>query len=100
MNPDDAFERILALLYEAMLDDARWPAASALIDEACGMVGNALVVGERSGGGHLIHFVRHLYRGETRQEVIREYFDVYYPQDAGMRRLMELPEGRLEENRG
>ena len=95
MNPDDAFERILALLYEAMLDDARWPAASALIDEACGMVGNALVVGERSGGGHLIHFVRHLYRGETRQEVIREYFDVYYPQDAGMRRLMELPEGRL-----
>ena len=95
MNPDDAFERILALLYEAMLDDARWPATSALIDEACGMVGNGLVVGERSGGGHHIHFVRQLYRGENRQDAMREYFDVYYPQDAGMRRLMELPEGRL-----
>ena len=95
MNPDDAFERILASLYEAMLDDARWPATSALIDEACGMVGNALVVGERSGGEERIRFVRHLYRGETRQEVIREYFDVHFPQDAGMRRLMGRPEGRL-----
>ena len=35
MNPDDAFERILESLYRAMLDDAHWPAASALIDEAC-----------------------------------------------------------------
>ena len=29
-----------------MLDDARWPAASALIDEACGITGNDLMVGE------------------------------------------------------
>ena len=34
-NPDDAFERIPASLYEA-----------ALVDEACGFVGSALVVGE------------------------------------------------------
>ena len=95
MNPDDAFERILALLYEAMLDDARWPATSALIDEACGMVGNGLVVGERSGGEDRIHFARYLYHGESRQDLAREYFDVYYPQDAGMRRLMGRPEGRL-----
>ena len=27
MNPDDAFERILASLHEAALDDAHWPGA-------------------------------------------------------------------------
>ena len=40
MSDQDAFERILASLYDAMLDDAEWPATSALIDEACGTVGN------------------------------------------------------------
>ena len=95
MNPDDAFERILALLYRAMLDDARWPAASALIDEACGVRGNALTVGEGTGGGDRIHFARLLSRGECRQELAREYFDVHYPHDAGMRRLMDRPQGRL-----
>ena len=46
MSEPPAFERILASLYDAMLDDARWPAASALIDEACGITGNDLMVGE------------------------------------------------------
>ena len=46
MSDQDAFERILATMYDAMLDDARWPAASALIDEACGIEGNDLMVGE------------------------------------------------------
>ena len=46
MNTQDAFARILASVYDAMLDDAQWPATSALIDEACGLTGNALLVGE------------------------------------------------------
>ena len=33
MSDQDRFERILEALYDAMLDDARWPAASALIDD-------------------------------------------------------------------
>ena len=94
MNPDDAFKRILVSLYEAMLDDVRWPATSALIDETCGVGSNALAVGECSGGDH-IHFVRHLYRGEPRQDLTREYLDVHYPHDAGIRRLMGLPEARM-----
>ena len=49
MNPHDAFERILASLHRAALDDACWPATSALIDEACDIAGNALSVGEASG---------------------------------------------------
>ena len=35
MSDQDAFERILGSLHEAMLDDSHWPATSALIDEAC-----------------------------------------------------------------
>ena len=46
MSGHDAFERILASLYDAMLDDVHWPATSALIEEACGITGNTLLVGE------------------------------------------------------
>ena len=95
MNPDDAFERILASLHEAMLDDTRWPATSALIDEACGTGGSSLVVSEGSGREHRIHFARLLYRGESRQDLAREYFEVHYRRDAARRRLKDRPEGRL-----
>ena len=95
MNPTDAFDRILASLHRAALDDAHWPATSALIDEACGVGGNSLSVGERSGGEDRIYFARYLYRGECRQDLVREYFDVYFPQDTGIHRLMRLPEGQL-----
>ena len=46
MSDQDAFERIMASLYDAMLDDQRWPTVSALIDEACGLTGNSLMVAE------------------------------------------------------
>ena len=92
MNPDDAFGRILAALHEAALDDARWPAASAAVDEACGTVGNALVIG---AGSDDIHSIRPLYRGEARFDVAREFFEVYYPHDEVLRRRMERPDGRL-----
>ena len=95
MNPDEAFERILAMLYEATLNDALWPATSALIDETCGLVGSGLVVGEVVGGKGRIRFVRALYRGESRQEPTREYFDVWFPRDPSVRRFLEQPEGRL-----
>ena len=39
MSGQDAFERILESLYDAMLDGTRWPDVSALIDEACGLTG-------------------------------------------------------------
>ena len=39
MSEQSAFERIVASLHDAMLDDSHWPATSALIDEACGVDG-------------------------------------------------------------
>ena len=95
MSLNDAFEQILASLYQAMLDDGHWPATSALIDDACGLVGSGLVVGEGVDGAAQIYFTRLLYRGESREDLAREYLDVHYPHDSGMRRLMGRPEGEL-----
>ena len=39
MGNQDAFEHVLASIHDAMLDDTQWAATSALIDEACGLVG-------------------------------------------------------------
>ena len=95
MNPDDAFARCLAALYEAALDDARWPAATALVEEAVGASGNALIVGEGSDEDVRIYFARYLRRGESVQDQARAYFNAYHPHDEGMPRLRQLPHGRL-----
>ena len=96
VNPDDAFERILESLYEAALDDARWPAASALVEETVGASGNALIVGEGYDDEDLrIYFARYLRRSESAQDQAREYFNVYHPHDEGMPRLRRLPHGQL-----
>ena len=65
MKNPDAFERILASLYDAMLDDTRWPATSALIDEACGITGNGLMVGEGPKNDVRGLFVGLYYRGSA-----------------------------------
>ena len=91
---DDAFERILASLYEAALDDARWPAATTLIEEACGAVGNFLVVGEGSDHGR-VDFARLLYRGDDRPDMAQEYFATWFPHDEAPRRRMALSDGQL-----
>ena len=45
VNPDDAFERSLAALYDAALDVDRWPAATAVIEEAVGSHGQRALIG-------------------------------------------------------
>ena len=79
MSGQDAFERILASLYEAMLDDRHWPATSALIDEACGLTGNGLMVGEGPKDDIRVLFVGLYYRGQRRADLEREYLEVYHP---------------------
>ncbi|MCY4119881.1 MAG: helix-turn-helix transcriptional regulator [Acidobacteria bacterium] len=95
MNPDDAFERILASLHQAALDDAHWPAASALIDETAGASGSALLIGEGFNDEFRVNFASLFRRGESRQDVLRQYFDRYWAHDAGVRRLRGLSAGQL-----
>ncbi len=95
MSDQDAFERVLAALYDAMLDDTRWPDASALIDEACGIKGNDLVVGEGPRDDLRVHFVGVYSRGQRREDLEREYIENYHPIDERVPRFRQLPDGRL-----
>ena len=63
MNDKSMFEQTLASLYDAMLGDTRWPAASALIDEACGATGNSLMFGEGPMDDIQVSFVGVYQRG-------------------------------------
>ena len=95
MNPGDAFERCLDSLYEAALDDARWPAATALVEEAVGTIGNALIVGEGFDDDVRLHFARFLRRGDSCADLGREYFEIYYPLDEAVPRIRRLAHGQL-----
>ena len=95
MSDQDAFERILASLYDAMLEDTRWPATSALIDEACGLTGNALLVGEGPKNDIRVLFVGLYYRGQRRTDLEREYLKVYHPIDERVPRVRQLPDSHL-----
>ncbi len=95
MSDQDAFERVLAALHEAMLDDTQWPATSALIDEACGMLGSALAVGEGPTDDVRIITAGLYYRGERRADLEREYLEVYYPIDENLSRFWQLPDSRM-----
>ena len=95
MNPDDAFGRCIEALYAAALDDALWSDASALIEEVVGIRGNVLTVGERSGDEVRVFFNRLRFRGEDRDDLAREYFEVYQPIDEGPPRLWGWGVGEL-----
>ena len=96
MSGQDLFDSLLSSLYDAMLDDAEWPAASALVDRICGSKGNILVSGEGGLGTDLeVYFARCCYRGERREEFEDEYFRVYHHIDERGPRLRRLPDSRI-----
>ena len=95
MNEFDTFNRILLSMHEAMLDDACWPATSALIDEACGSMGNALLIGEGTGDDVRVVFAAGYYRGQRREDLERDYLENYHPWDERVPRFRKLPDSHL-----
>ena len=90
------FDRILASMHDAVLDDTRWPACSALIDEACRTKGNMLSFAHGQSQDEAEIYLARLYtRGERHHALEREYFDVYYPQDEKIPRLFRLPDSEV-----
>ena len=99
MNRQDLYERILASLYAAALDDARWPETAGLLDEFCGTKGNFLVTGDGAARDEVdIFFARFCFRGERDVESEREYFGVYHGIDERLPRIRTLPDGRIVSN--
>ena len=95
MSDQDRFERILEALYDAMLDDARWPAASALIDEACGLTGSGLLVVDGAKEDARACPLGLYYRGEPRKDLEREYLENYHPVDERVPRFRRLANRRV-----
>ncbi len=95
MSDQDAFERVLAALHEATLDETRWPATSALIDEAVGSQGNTLLVGAGPADNGQILFMGTYYRGERQEDLEREYLEVYHAIDESVPRFQQLPDSRV-----
>ncbi len=90
-----SFERILASLHAAVFDDQLWPTASALIDEACGIEGNALLVGAGPSDDVRVLFAQARYRGERRRDLERDYLTDYHPTDERIPRVRKLLDGRI-----
>jgi len=95
MSDQDAFDRILASLHVAMLDEDQWAATSALIDEACGMVGNTLMVGTGPKDDIEVTCAGFYYRGQRRADLEREYLEVYHPIDERVPRFRQLPDSQI-----
>ena len=95
MSQREDFNRILTLLNDAMLDEAKWPAASARIDEGLGTVGNTLVIGEGPKDDARILFLACHHRGERRADLEQDYVRNYYPWDERVPRIRKLPDGKL-----
>ena len=95
MSDQDAFERILTSLHDTELDAAQWPATSALIDEACGIQGNALLVSEGRQDAMRVLFFGLYYRGQRHADWEREYLDIYHPIDERIPRARQLPDSHL-----
>lgn len=94
MTDDDSFGRVLALLYEAALDDSLWPAASAAIDEACAVIGNNLAVVRLDARGAEMLFEAVYHRGEARPDLARDYEENYFAIDERIPRFLQMPEMR------
>ena len=95
MGERDAFGRILESFYDAMFDDALWSAASALIDETCGLTNNGLLVVEGTKQDARLCPLGLYYRGEPRKDLEREYLEDYHPADERVARFRRLADGRL-----
>ena len=91
MDDQDAFERILASLHDAMLDDSCWPGTSALVDEACGLTGNDLIVRGGPKDERRVLFIGAYCRGQRREDQERDYVANYNPTDERVPRFRQLP---------
>ena len=99
MSQHDLFNHVLTSLHDAMLDDAHWPATSALIDEACAVKGSLLMVGEEQYMEECkVLLARLCIQGQRREDWEQWYFKSYHPWNESTPRIIRLPHHRLVSN--
>lgn len=96
MGQRERVELALTALREAQLDATLWPGASALIDDACGLVGNHLLIVRGDNPDNAQWLYRKLYkRGESDEELEMLYVSQYLSIDERVPRLFQLPHGQI-----
>ena len=96
MSEQDVFERILALLHDAALDEDHWTAAAGLISELSQTRSNTLVFSERRGDPEVDpFFVRVAVDGQRREDIERGHFRDYLLNDESVPRVKRLPDSQL-----
>ena len=95
MNPQRRYERLLASLHAAALDETLWPTAAKLTDEACGATGSSVIAVDRAGDDRRVSFAAFWRRGERRFDLERDYYENYYRQDERVPRIERLRDGKL-----
>ena len=96
MSQQDLFERILALLHDAALDDVHWSEAACLINEAAQTKSNALAFGDRHHQPRPeLFFFRLIVGSEHRDDLERAHLRDYLLHDESLPRVMQLPDGQL-----
>lgn len=92
----ERLERAVDSLREAQLDDSHWPEAAALVDEACGTLGNHLAVLRGSDAADAEFVFGNLYkRGEPDAELERLYVEDYLAIDERTPRYFRMANGHL-----
>lgn len=90
------FERTLALLHRAGLDDAYWLSAASAINKATGTTGHALGFGRGYlPDGEELFFARFCFGEERREDWERTYFRDYWQRDERLPILHQKPDGAL-----
>ena len=93
MSQQDKFDRAVAALHEAMLGDAHWRETSVLFDDASGTKGSHLVIVDSHARNRPEWLFDRLYfRGESREDLAREYVEDFFAIDERIPRLMQLPD--------
>lgn len=92
----DPFERIVASLHEAALDDARWSDVDRLIGETNGTSGSALGLFVGTSPADLTAFLARIcVDGERRSDWERRYFEEYFAADERVPRFLRQEHGRI-----
>ena len=91
MDQQGKFDSVLLSLYEAALGDVHWRAASALIDDACELVGSHLCILD---GGRML-FDQMFSRGEPRPDFREDYLANYFAHDERVPRVLQLPDRQV-----
>ena len=92
----DPFDRILAALHGAALDEARWPDADRLIGEIIGTSGSSLGLYSGTSAADMTGFLlRICVDGRRRKDWERRYAEEYYAGDERLPRLTRLDFGRM-----